>query len=185
VARDYKHRRRPKKKGSSPSAQFYGGLSVGLAIALIVHLYHGGQARRAEMEGPSGARQPATIAPEIVEDSGPEYDFYDILPEFEVVVPGEIPQEPAPAAGEPRKPAAAYYLQAGSFRSFSDADRRKASLALLGITSAIRKVEVKGRLTHRVQIGPIKSPSELQQLQRRLSESGIEYLALKAKEPVT
>jgi cell division protein FtsN len=56
---------------------------------------------------------------------------------------------------------------------------------LLGITSAIRKVEVKGRLTHRVQIGPIADPSELQRLQRRLSESGIEYLALKAKEPVT
>lgn len=185
MARDYKHRRRPKKKGTSPSAQFYGGLAVGLAIAVIVHLWHGGQDRKSAKERASEARQPATIAPEIAEDSGPEFDFYDILPEFEVVVPGEIPREPAPAAGGSPRPAAAYYLQAGSFRSFSDADRRKASLALLGITSAIRKVEVKGRLTHRVQIGPIADPSELRRLQRRLSESGIEYLALKAKEPVT
>ncbi len=182
MTRDYKHRRRRSKKSSGSGGPFAKGLGLGLAVALLVHLYHMGQDRKADKEAPPPKRS-AVTAPDVAADSGPEYDFYEILPEFEVVIPGQIGQ-PAPSADKPGvTEGRAYYLQAGSFRSFEDADRRKASLALLGIVSEIRRAEVKGRATHRVIIGPVRDPGRLQGLQRQLVENGIEYLALQAKEP--
>jgi len=183
LTRDYKHRRRRGKKSSGSGGPFAKGLGLGLAVALLVHLYHLGQDRRADNESPPPKRS-AVTAPEVAADSGPEYDFYESLPEFEVVIPGQIGQPPAP--DQPAVPEGrAYYLQAGSFRSFEDADRRKASLALLGIVSEIRRAEVKGRTTHRVIVGPVRDPTRLQDLQRQLVENGIEYLALQAKETGT
>jgi len=130
-------------------------------------------------------RAPASataVVPE-PEDSGPVFDFYEILPDYEVVVPGPS----APANGAARAPqqlaAGTYYLQAGSFRQFEDADRRKASLALLGLSSDIRKVTVNERDHYRVQIGPVSDPAELGRMQSLLSGAGIEYLALRAKAP--
>lgn len=182
MTKDYKHRRRRGKKSSGQAAPFATGLATGLAVALLVHLYHRGQDQLppGELQAP---KRSAVTAPEVEDDPEPVYDFYDILPEFEVVIPGDIGRAPADTGTGAQESARAYYLQAGSFRSFNDADRRKASLALLGIVSEIRRVEVDGRITHRVLIGPVGDPDRLRELQRRLVENGIEYLALQAKEP--
>ena len=180
MTRDYKHRRRRGKKASGQTAPFVTGLAAGLAVALLVHLYHRGQDQISPGASPPPKRS-AVTAPEVVDDAEPVYDFYDILPEFEVVIPGEIGRAPDSGSDRTEKSDRAYYLQAGSFRSFDDADRRKASLALLGIVSEIRRVEVGGRITHRVLIGPVSETGKLRDLQRRLVENGIEYLALQAK----
>ncbi len=181
MPRDYKHRRRPGKGGSGSVGPFVTGLALGLAVALLVHLYHRGQDRPQVSITPQ--KRSAVTGPEVAEDADPRFDFYEILPEFEVVIPGEIPSSSTPTKPSTAKPGQAYYLQAGSFSSFEDADRRKAGLALLGIVSDIRKAEVKGRTTHRVLIGPISDPGELDGLQRQLSKNGIEYLALRARDP--
>lgn len=187
MARDYKNRRRPKRKtsGSGLSGSFLGGLSVGLAVAFLVHLFHEGQEDRTGTDRSQPVKQSAVTEPEVVPDEEPPFDFYEILPEYEVVVPEPIDQ-PSPSSGERTAASgASYFIQAGSFRRFEDADRRKASLALLGIPSSIRKADVNSRATHRVQIGPVSDTRELQRLQRILSQNSIEYLTLRAKEPST
>lgn len=183
MARDYKHRKRKSRSSARAKGQsgFAAGLATGLAVALMVHLYHS----RGVPAVPAPARVPAsaTAVPQEPEETGPVFDFYEILPDFEVVVPG-----PADATDTPDQPAremapGTYYLQAGSFRKFEDADRRKASLALLGLSSDIRRVTVNDRAHFRVQIGPVSDPAELRRMQTRLSGAGIEYLALRAKTP--
>lgn len=187
MARDYKNRRRPKRKGTSsgPSGSFVGGLSVGLAIAFLVHLYHEGQDDGREADRPQAAKQSAVTAPEVAEEEDRAFDFYEILPEYEVVVTEPVRQRPTRGGDAKVSPSATYFIQAGSFRRFEDADRRKASLALLGIESSIKKAEVNSRVTHRVQIGPVSDSDQLTNLQNTLSSNGIEHLLLRSKEPAT
>lgn len=183
MARDYKHRKRGSRSAARSKSQsgFAAGLAVGLAVALLVHLYHsrGVPPEQAPVRTPASA----TALQEEPEDSGPVFDFYEILPDFEVVVPGPSAGDDAPAQAPRDVPPGTYYLQAGSFRQFDDADRRKASLALLGLSSDIRKVTVNDRDHYRVQIGPVSDPGQLRRMQQQLSGAGIEYLALRAKEP--
>ncbi|MGB5621007.1 MAG: SPOR domain-containing protein [Gammaproteobacteria bacterium] len=183
MARDYKHRKRTSRSAARGKGQnsFAAGLAVGLAVALLVHLYHsrGVPLEQAPVRTPASA----TALPEEPEDSGPVFDFYEILPDFEVVVPGPSAGSDAPAQAAREVPPGTYYLQAGSFRQYDDADRRKASLALLGLVSDIRKVTVNDRDHYRVQIGPVSDPAALRRMQQQLSGAGIEYLALRAKEP--
>jgi len=180
VPKDYKHRRRPGKGKPGTTGTFLTGLAAGLAVALLVHLYHRGQERREDR--PSAPKQSEVTKP-AADEFEQKYDFYELLPDFEVVLPGEIQQKSATSSRNPAKPGQAYYLQAGSFSRFEDADRRKAALALLGIVSSIRKAEVSGRTTHRILIGPVTDPTELGKIQIQLSSNGIEYITLKSKEP--
>src|SRR5690606_6709904 len=90
------------------------------------------------------------------------FDFYDILPQYEVVVPevevvtrrslaapGATPGATVAAPGATVAAPGSYILQTGSFRSHNDADRMQASLALLGIESRIQKVTIDDDVFHR------------------------------------
>lgn len=183
MARDYKHSKRG-RKGTSPAlAPFAAGLAAGLAVAVLVHLYHAGKDAAA---GPGRAAEPVPASAEEAAEPVPEeaeYTFYDLLPKYEVVVP-EAPKDRPGASREPAAmPPGTYILQAGSFRRFEDADRQKARLALLGISSTIKKVTIDDEYTtHRVQIGPVSDPRELASLRARLADAGIPYLAMKARD---
>jgi cell division protein FtsN len=115
---------------------------------------------------------------------GTEFDFYKILPNYEVAVPqadpGKAPALPAPSP--PVDTPGQYLLQAGSFRSFGEADRLKASLALLGIESQIEKARVGDDEYHRVQIGPIADLDKLNQLRNQLRKAGIDALVMRAND---
>jgi len=184
------------------------GLAVGLFIAFLVHLEAsrpGGAegasdpigellAPRGEAGGDgSAAGGEGADAP--TGDSGPRFEFYKLLPEQEVEVPREretargqeAPADPpqggtAPATGD-REPAPGgrYLLQAGSFRSHADADRLKASLALLGIEARIQQVELPGGETwHRVRIGPFSDRAEINRVRERLAQNEVETILLRA-----
>jgi DedD protein len=62
--------------------------------------------------------------------------------------------QPAP------KPAAAYWVQAGSYTMKSGADKAKASLSERGLVSVIFDSEVQGKTYYRVRIGPYVSQAE-------------------------
>ena len=112
----------------------------------------------------------------------PRFDFYDILPRFEVVVP-EV--ETVTRSSEPPAPIAApgsYVLQTGSFRSHADADRMQASLALLGIESRIQKVTIDADEFHRVRVGPINDLDELDRVRTELRRAGVESLMMKVND---
>jgi cell division protein FtsN len=102
------------------------------------------------------------------EDAGRSYDFYDMLPTFEVVVPEkdrEVTRDTAPATIE--RPGV-YVLQAGSYRKQEDADRIQAQLRKVGIDANVQRVAVDDDVWHRVRIGPITDLAELNRLRARL-----------------
>nr|WP_246386788.1 SPOR domain-containing protein [Litorivivens lipolytica] len=72
-------------------------------------------------------------------------------------------------------------MQAGSFKTNADADRRRAELLLLGLEAKIEAVEANGDTWHRVYVGPFTSRSKLSKARTTLISEGIETLLLKRK----
>ncbi|MGK3871059.1 SPOR domain-containing protein, partial [Enterococcus faecium] len=75
--------------------------------------------------------------------AGEKYDFYEMLPNFEVVVPEkdkEVKRD-LPATAKVERPGV-YVLQAGSYRNEADADRVRAQLAMQGIDAKVQRVAV-------------------------------------------
>lgn len=122
------------------------------------------------------------------------YDFYQVLPEAEVVIPdAELSakakaeqQARANAAAAPATPSATpapaagrYILQTGSYPDPKAADEAKAKLALAGFVAQIQPVTINGKTWHRVRVGPYASASELEAAKRSLSDNGINAIALK------
>jgi cell division septation protein DedD len=71
----------------------------------------------------------------------------------------------------------AYVLQAGSYKKFEDADRVRSQLALQGIESNVQRGRDRQRhLGHRVRIGPISDPAELNRVRQRLKEAEVDFL---------
>ncbi len=112
----------------------------------------------------------------------PKYSFYALLPEAEVIVPeaeinrglDSVPLQQAPGA----QPGASkgYLLQVGSFRNLTDADRRKAELALLGVQATIEKVSLDSTLWHRVRVGPFKTLDDANRVRTQLHSQQIKTL---------
>ncbi len=125
----------------------------------------------------------------------PRFDFYTILPEMEVVVPDPIEEADsrttATVAAEATEPvarhskstdsASGYMLQMGSFRNYADADRMKASLALVGIQAEIQKVSIRGGdIYYRVRSGPYDK-AQVNSLRAKLKEKNISSLVVMYK----
>jgi cell division protein FtsN len=177
VAKDYK-RSRGRREGFSGWVGLLIGLAAGLAVGLALYYFDprvpqsngGGGKAPAEAE-PASAREAAT-------DPQPDqYDFYDMLPNFEVVVPEkEVVQRDEPEAARKE---GAYVLQAGSYRKEEDADRVRAQLALQGIESKVQRVAIDADTWHRVRIGPISDPAELNRVRSRLKEAEVDFLIVR------
>jgi cell division protein FtsN len=163
------------------------GLSIGLVVAAAIYFSDQRapvpatataippQAEPATPARPAPRAEPTATEPRTTT----QFDFYDMLPQFEVVIP-ESEQSVRPT----RKAAAVeeagnYVLQAGSFTALADADRMKASLALLGIESRIQRVQIDDDTFHRVRIGPIGNLDELNQIRRRLWDANIDVMLLR------
>jgi len=200
-------RRSPRKaqgKGGSRSgaALFLTGVVAG-ALAMLLGLrwdqLEPGGGLRTLLERPAvePAAPPVVVVPQPVET--PRLEFYEVLPEFERLMPNPEPaptaaSTPPPAAGTDRQtPVIAaideqaatvdrvrYVLQAGSYTSHADADRLKAELAMLGMESHIQQVTIEDRgVFYRVRLGPFESVGELDRLDARLREQGLQPLRLR------
>ena len=140
------------------------------------------------------------IAGSSAASSGSQFDFYKVLPEKEVVIPStelsamaraeqqkaaaaNNASAPAPASATAEQPASSggYVLQVGSFPDASKADAKKAQLALQGFTAHVQTITLDGQTWNRVQIGPFASATELQRVQKRLTDAGIHAIPLKEK----
>lgn len=145
-----------------------------------------------------------TTAPaETAEEEEPRFSFYKMLPNYEVVIPEEeYPDkstsasssgssstpagEPPPSKPQPTTPKVEepgnYIIQAGSFSTFEDADRRKAELALLGVNAQVVNVNLdSGKTVYRVQSSTISSSDKLNELLQRLRKNRIDTLVMRAK----
>jgi cell division protein FtsN len=192
MARDYKHTRRSAPSRTPGWAWMLGGLLIGLFVAFLVYLKD--RPVTGPVASPARSTVPAALPPQEARDvrkeraepvpppPKPRFDFYTILPEMEVVVP-----EPPRAAEAPRQAAAppaapppgTYLLQAGAFRRYEEADRLKASLALIGVEANIHTVTINLETWHRVRIGPYTSLEQLDRVRTRLREHAIETVLLK------
>lgn len=165
------------------------GLGLGLTVAVLVYLDgqpSGVSPVAVTVTAPPGAATaPVPTAPatsDTGDSEGMQFEFYDILPRFEVVLPEtelearpDVPDTTEPALEDPGR----YVLQAGSFRAEADAERMRASLALLGIESRIQRVTIDTDDYHRVRIGPTNDLDSLNGIRTRLWNAEIEVLLIK------
>jgi len=163
------------------------GLAIGLSVAFAVYV---------KDRGPGvGQAPPQTAAQPTMDRNGeraatesetpaapaqePRFTFYTLLPDMEVVVPGKVPTTEADVQPQAVVEPGVYVLQAGSFSTVADADRRRAELALQGIESHIQRVQVNERNYHRVYIGPTDDLDELNMLRSRLRAAKIDVLRIR------
>lgn len=138
----------------------------------------------------------------------PRFSFYKMLPNYEVVIPeeeypgqerkqaskpetgstsGDSSSEPESSVAEPTTPRVDepgdYIIQAGSFSTRKDADRRKAEIAMLGVDARIVSVDLaSGKTVYRVQSHTIDSSDNLNNLLQRLRKNHIDTLVMRAKD---
>ena len=164
------------------------GLAIGLSVAFAVYV---------KDREPADAAIAATPEPEsqkgMIDDNGEDpaaetgsteaqkdrFDFYKMLPAFEMIIADEEPDidediEPR-AIDEP----GTYLLQAGSFSTHDDADRRRAQLALHGIESRVQRAKVNGRDYFRVYVGPIEDLDQLNVTRSRLRAAKIDVMRIR------
>ena len=197
TVRDYKRRGRGQWNGVAPARwrEFGFGLAIGLALALVVFIADRRQGAspldRPEPRAPhhTSARAPGAD-PKIPSGTASEagsggsgaeagrYDFYQMLPKFEVVVPEhEHGTRVAPAA--PIEQPGTYFLQVGSYRDATVAERIRAQLSKLDIESSVQRVAVDNDVWHRVRIGPIRDLSQLNRLRQRLAAADLDSLVVR------
>jgi cell division protein FtsN len=113
------------------------------------------------------------------EEPAKSYDFYDMLPKFEVVVPEKDKDVRPDIKPVPETRSGTYVLQAGSYKNFADADRVRAKLALQGVESKVQKVSVDNDTWHRIRIGPISKLDELNRLRQILRKADVDVLVIR------
>lgn len=205
-------RRPARRKQAAPRSRdlpsrwpsFFTGLALGLVVAGAVWMQGRPPAettRALAGATEAGTHPSAPDSPGAHAESGvkkPHFEFYTILPEMEVQVPDDqlAPRSQAQAhaqahgataeapAGqrEAAHPGADYVLQVGSFRTMGQADRLKASLALLGLRADIQSVAVNSNETwYRVRLGPYTDLDKLNAARKRLRANGMDAMVLRIK----
>jgi cell division protein FtsN len=193
VTQRRKKRRRSSK--TSDTQQFPGwlwmlfGLSLGLSVAFAIYVKDNpaddpskptAQPQPASMQASldDNSEAPGEVEPE-PEKKERRFTFYELLPNFELTVPEKRPDVEADVAPAAVVEPGVYVLQAGSFSTNEDADRRRAELALQGIESHIQRVKINDKNYHRVYIGPTEDLDELNMLRSRLRSAKIDVFRIR------
>ena len=190
-----KKRRRKQKPEPYPGWMWMlFGLAIGLSVAFAIYVKDRDSTTTsavasqppASMTAPIDAvpAEPAPVEPEpepdaTEEETEPRFSFYNMLPNFEVVVPEEEPDVSRDDAVEAIEESGTYVLQAGSFTDINDADRRRAELALLGIESRVQRISIDDRTYHRVRIGPMNDLDQLNRIRGQLRHAQIDVLRIR------
>ncbi len=187
-------RRKRRSTRSKQQAEYPGwlwmifGLAIGLSVAFAVYVNDREPGVQVATKQPEPASMQSMIDnnSETADTQMPEevavedrFDFYKMLPAFEMIIDSEEPE-----ANEDVEPQAVdepglYLLQAGSFSTHTDADRRRAELALHGIVSRVQRASVNGRNYFRVYIGPIEDLDELNVTRSRLRAAKIDVMRIR------
>lgn len=171
------------------------GLLGGLAIAVVLFVqgYWGKDGSLLPQPNPE-ARAPAPSEEPVAQSGTPEpkkpkYDFYDVLRDKEVIIPdADLPalaqaeaDQPADAVVPANAETVRYLIQAGAFRSSSDAEALKARIALTGELARVESAEIAGGTIYRVRLGPYANASALAAAKKTLGDNGIEAAAIRAQ----
>lgn len=209
------------------------GIAVGLFISLLVYL-SGVLPPAPGQDHAMAGNGERTVAPAQAEtgaddsDTGDDSDlsveqereaarlqleFYQELPNYEVVVdatPVNAPRQPATTASEPAPTPAAgeqadettsttaasdpvpevlpastamFMLQAGAFRQQTAANAQANRLLALGLDARVRQETLPGRTLFLVQAGPYNSRDDMMQAERMLRNNSIESMRITLSQP--
>lgn len=204
MPRDYRRssQSQPSKRKQGKSCVWW--LIVGVALGVVATKILAPGRDAAEPATETAARESESPA-----RPKPSFKFEEILTEAEeddgkappLPPPAPRPQPPAqekPATPKPAQttaveptpkpePAAkprsgTYVVQVGSFSRAADAERLKAQLAMLGISTNVQAATLSnGRVTHRVRTGGFASREEAKKIQALLKRHGKDSLAIPVK----
>jgi len=175
--RDYK---KPGRQSTRRWREFGAGVMVGAVAAAVcfalAHRARPAPERPHPEPHPAVATEPADAEASV---GGGRYDFYQMLPNFEVVVPEKESdvRRDVPAAKIERP--GVYVLQAGSYRNEADAMRVARQLTLQGIDAKVQRVAVDSDVWHRVRIGPVRDLGELNRVRRQLRAADVDALVIR------
>lgn len=195
MARDYAQRRRSTSKKRSgarrqatrPGTPGWVWMLLGVAIGVVavsafwIMRPPEQPAERAVVTPPRGERAREERI-ELPPEKPARFSFYEILPDYEVVIPRDEPahprDEPRPADTPPVEPPPLqaqeqYLIQVASFRSRPDAEEQRAQLALIGLEARIETVTIDDTQTwYRVRVGPFSDAARAHSAMVRLQENG-------------
>jgi len=162
------------------------GLAIGLAVAFAVHVNNSAPEAKALAMQPEPASLKNSIdnnggspAAETEQATENRFDFYTMLPAFEMIIDDEGPDVDTDTEPKAIEEPGVYLLQAGSFSTHNDADRRRAVLALHGIESRVQRAKVNNRDYYRVYVGPIEDLEELNVTRSRLRAAKIDVMRIR------
>jgi hypothetical protein len=187
-------RRKRRSTRKKPQSEYPGwlwmvfGLAIGLSVAFAVYVNDRGPGVEVAAKKPQPASMQSAI--DHNEEAGnletPEepatadrFDFYKMLPAFEMIIDDDEPDAGTDVEPQAIAEPGLYLLQAGSFSTHNDADRRRAELALHGIESRVQRARVNSRDYFRVYIGPIDDLDELNVTRSRLRAAKIEVMRIR------
>jgi cell division protein FtsN len=185
TARDYKSGQR-RSLDLRRLREFGWGALAGVVLASMAFVYLGGRAHKGAEPADAPRPDPHRLAPPDAEGAGvapaksAKYDFYEMLPNFEVVVPEKDKdvKRDLPSAAKIERPGV-YVLQAGSYRNQADAERVQKQLALQGVAAKVQRVAVDADVWHRVRIGPITNLDELNKVRKQLHAAEVDALVIR------
>jgi cell division protein FtsN len=164
--------------------EFAWGAAVGVVVTSVAFLYVGAKLHKApdppdapHPESHRAARAGADVDAGIAAEPAQKFDFYKMLPNFEVVVPDkekdkDVRHDP-PAAAKVTRPGI-YVLQIGASHSEPAADSVRDRLRKMGFDAKVQRAATDGDVWYRVRIGPISSLDELNKTRRDLQAGGVD-----------
>lgn len=168
------------------------GTLIGIIITAIVcfKLFPVIYPKIAQLEATPAVAEKSEPQQAEAEKRTPQFDFYSLLPELEVVVPETAEESEtviaAPSSSQTEEPTTAndpiYRLQLGSFRKYEDADRLKAQMALSGIQVEIEAVTLEGNENwYRVRSIPFQDRASAESVRSQLQAQSIQSLLVEDK----
>jgi cell division protein FtsN len=207
MSRDYKHRAQGKK--SPPRGQQYNRqksvslwrwmLIAALVIAFVGFLVYLRITAPKEADTPQGSaavsatkpisvdqKRDNTLKPEKkAEPKQPHFEFYNLLPNKEVVVPEHEIKTRTREERVGKAKESKYIMQAGSFKTAKEAEQLRVKLALMGIQAKVDKAKVgsktdkavaAGVTWYRVKIGPYTKMTSVDVIKSRLKKHGLDVM---------
>jgi cell division protein FtsN len=177
-ARDYKGGSREGAGLPLHYRTFGAGLGIGLAVALTVFVIDRRHAPVAEAKPKPQvtAKRDAGDETPTAADPAAQYEFYSMLPKFEM----GVPEKGKPAARDTSQAQVeqpgAYVLQVGSYRNRDEAERVRSKVEKLGIEAKVQHVSIDTDELHRVLVGPVRDLAKLNSTRRELRAADFDVM---------
>jgi len=179
----------PRRAGIPGWVWLFCGVTVGLMLAMGAYIATRPVGRHMSTveqtlparvpPGPSRSAKQQPPPPK----SKPRFSFYEMLPNYEVVIPKERNRSPAQQAHPQVAKDGTYVIQVASFKQLSSANAEKAKLALLGIESQIQKSDGdNGTTWYRVRVGPSRDTQRLNHVLSLLKQNHVDSLVMRVRQ---